>query len=254
MRFQDHFSGVSPAYARYRPRYPEALFDALRAAAPRGVLAWDAATGSGQAAAALVGRFARVVASDAAVSQLARARIAPRLAYVAATCEEAPLAAGTVDLVTVGQALHWLDLDRFYGEVRRVLSPGGVVAAWTYSLFTVDPAVDRVVRRFHDEDVGPYWPDSRRHVERGYRDIPFPFARLDLPPVEMEADWERERALGYIATWSAVDRYRRAMGEDPVPGLRNELQALWPADETRRLRWRLTVLAGRPRPPATIDG
>ncbi len=39
------------------------------------------------------------------------------------------LADQSVDLVTVAQALHWLDLEPFLKEARRVLVPGGVLAA-----------------------------------------------------------------------------------------------------------------------------
>lgn len=50
MSFADHFSGVSAAYAAFRPRYPSALFDFLAQAAPARNAAWDCGTGSGQAA------------------------------------------------------------------------------------------------------------------------------------------------------------------------------------------------------------
>jgi len=62
-------------------------------------------------------------------------------------------------------ALHWFDLDRFYAEVRRVLQPGGVLAAWSYGLILIDPAVDAAVRTFYEERVGRYWPPERRHVD-----------------------------------------------------------------------------------------
>lgn len=254
MGFQDHFSGVSRAYARYRPDYPAELFDRLCAAAPGRRLAWDAATGTGQVAVALADRFARVVASDAAPAQLAHARRAPRTSYVAATCEEVPIAPSTVDLVTVGQALHWLARDRFYAEVRRILRPGGVLAAWCYGFFEVDREVDAIVRRFYAETVGAYWPPERRLIERGYRDLPFPFEPVPVPPLTMSAAWDLERVLGYLGTWSAVDRYRRERGTDPVAALRPELAAVWPPGEERLVRWPLSLLAGRHERPATIDG
>jgi SAM-dependent methyltransferase len=253
MGFQDHFSELSAGYARYRPGYPPALFEHLRQAAPGGGRAWDAAAGSGQAADALAALFRLVVASDAAVAQLLQAPAGGRVAYLAATCEGAPIAGSSIDLVTVAQALHWLDLERFWPEVRRVLRPGGVVAAWAYALFRVDPEVDAVVQQFYSRVVGPYWPPERRLLERGYRDLPFPFRPVALPRFEMSAHWDREAALGYVGTWSAVGRYRRARREDPLQLLRPELEAVWPPEELRLVRWPLSILAGRHEGPGTIE-
>lgn len=53
--FADHFSVRSRDYARFRPSYPPALFAWLAETAPARRLAWDCATGSGQAAAGLLG-------------------------------------------------------------------------------------------------------------------------------------------------------------------------------------------------------
>ena len=39
MTFKDHFSGHAALYSRYRPTYPEALFDFLAGVAPSRALA-----------------------------------------------------------------------------------------------------------------------------------------------------------------------------------------------------------------------
>lgn len=68
--FPDHFSAVAADYASHRPSYPAALFDWLAEQAPARRLAWDCATGSGQAARDLAGRLDRVNATDAAAAQI----------------------------------------------------------------------------------------------------------------------------------------------------------------------------------------
>ena len=130
--FADHFSRLSSRYAVYRPRYPEGLFDAIAAASPRRGQVWDCATGSGQAAVPLAARFDTVIASDASRQQLRSASPHPRVHYCAALAERSPIRERWADVVTVAQALHWLDLAGFYAEVRRVLRPGGLFVAWTY--------------------------------------------------------------------------------------------------------------------------
>ena len=242
----DHFSDAADDYSRHRPRYPAELFDYLAGEAPGRALAWDCATGSGQAAEPLAERFERVIGTDVSLAQLRRRPRRARARYVGALAEAAPLADGSVDLVTVSQALHWFDFERFFSEARRVLVPAGLVAAWSYDLLRVDAAVDALVDHVYTEVVGPYWLPERRHVVSGYATIPFPFEPLTPPPFRMSARWSRDRLVGYVATWSATGRYRKARGEDPVPAFERRLEDVWPRrEEVREVTWNLTVLAGR---------
>lgn len=246
--FVDHFSVVAEAYAAARPHYPEALFEYLAGLPARRTLAWDCGAGSGQATLALVQRFSRVVATDASIAQVAAAPRHARVGYCAALAEASALASGTIDLVTVAQALHWFDLAAFYAEVRRVLAPGGVLAVWTYGRSELDAEpLDTALRTFYDDVVGPYWPPERQHVERAYRDLAFPFEELAVPAFAMEVWWTLPQLLGYVGTWSAVTRFRRARGEDPLPSLARTLASAWGnADITRRVCWPLHLRIGRP--------
>src|SRR6476659_9240028 len=74
MSFKDHFSKQAADYARFRPRYPRELFEYLGGVAPSRALAWDCATGNGQAAVALAEVFERVIATDASEKQIANAQ------------------------------------------------------------------------------------------------------------------------------------------------------------------------------------
>jgi SAM-dependent methyltransferase len=244
-KFADHFSRAAGDYASYRPRYPEALFAWLAARSPDRERAWDCATGSGQAAVALAPLFRTVIATDPSVAQLAHADRRPGVHYLAMTAERPALASDSVALLTVAQALHWFDHDRFYTEARRILRPGGIVAAWSYRLATIDPDVDRIVQQFYSETVGPYWPAERALVDAGYAALPFPFAEVTPPPFTMEARWTLAQWSGYLGTWSAVGRYRTAQGRDPVPDVVEALRAVWgKADETRQVRWPVELRVG----------
>jgi methylase of polypeptide subunit release factors len=74
MTFKDHFSKQAAGYAKFRPRYPPQLFDSLGRIAPSRQLAWDCATGNGQAAIGLASVFDRVIATDASEKQIANAQ------------------------------------------------------------------------------------------------------------------------------------------------------------------------------------
>ncbi len=243
-RFKDHFS-VAGGYGQFRPSYPDELFDYLAEQAPGRELVLECATGSGQAAGPLAARFDRVVALDASLAQLSRRRPFGRVGYAAARAEATPIADRTVDLLTVSQALHWFALDSFFAEVDRVLVPGGVVAAWSYDTLRIDSEVDALVDHLHNDVVGPYWPPEREYVDSRYEAMPFPFERLAPPALEMSAEWTRDRLVGYVGTWSAVNRYRRAIGEDPMPLFERQLESVWPRpEESRRTTWCLTTLVG----------
>lgn len=244
--FKDHFAPVAASYADFRPRYPRELFAWLATLVPRRELAWDCAAGSGQASADLAEHFARVVATDASRAQIGAAAPHPRIDYRVAPAEASGLADGSVDLVTVAQALHWFDLAGFYAEVRRVLRPGGVLAVWTYGVLTIEGAeADRLVQQFYHDTVGPYWPPERAHVENGYRSLAFPFTELAAPSFAMEVRWALPQLLGYFRSWSATGRFAAARGCDPVTTLAAQLGPFWGEGELRRVTWPLALRVGR---------
>jgi SAM-dependent methyltransferase len=245
--FPDHFSGHAADYARYRPDYPDALFDYLGGLAPARRRAWDCATGNGQAAVALARIFGEVIATDASRNQLANAPAHPRVRYRVAPAEDSGIRGGSVELVTAAQSLHWFDRDRFWTEARRVLVPGGILAVWAYGLFRMAPEIEAVVRRLYREIVGPYWPAQRGLIERGYATIEFPFEEERPPAFRMEKEWRLEDLLGYLRTWSATRRFLEARGEDPVVFVERDLERAWGTSpgQTRSAIWDLQLRVGR---------
>ncbi len=245
--FSDHFGKVSGQYADFRPVYPDALYAWLASHCASHTLVWDNGCGSGQASVALAEFFDRVHATDASADQIAHAQPHPRVHYAVAPAERSGLAAASADLVTVAQALHWFDLPAFYAEVRRVAKPDALIAAWTYGVHHIEGSeVHAAVRHFYHKVVGPFWPPERRHVESGYRELDFPFHRIDAPDFEMEVEWLLAQLLGYLRSWSATARYIAANGKDPVDALAQQLLPLWGDPERkRRVSWPLGMLVGR---------
>jgi len=240
MSFQDHFSHYAGDYARFRPRYPPELFAHLASLLPMRRQAWDCATGNGQAALGLAPYFERVIATDASAEQIAQATPHPKISYRVALAEQSGLGDGSVQLVTVAQALHWFDFDRFYPEVRRVLSPGGIFAAWGYHLLRCDPVIDRLIDDFYSKTVGPYWPADRKWIEEKYRSIPFPLPEISIPDFKMGSAWNLSDLMGYLGTWSATRKYIEAQGKNPLEPLERQLLSLWgDPDEKKEIVWPL---------------
>jgi len=242
--FRDHFSARSAHYARYRPHYPAELFEFLAGLTNKHSLAWDCATGSGQAAIALSAHFERVVATDASEAQIEAAVAHRGVSYRIAAAEDSQLDAASVELITVGQALHWFDIERFLVEAKRVLVNGGVLAAWCYERCQVSNACDAVVDKLYTEIVGEFWPPQRRLIEARYAGITMPGHPIESREFHMGAAWTAADMLGYLRTWSACARYREAYGNDPVSRVETALRAAWGADR-RPVRWPLTLLVSR---------
>lgn len=246
--FKDHFSQIASAYAAHRPSYPVALVDFLARAAPAPRLAWDCGCGSGQLSVLLAGRFEHVVATDASAEQIARATAHPKVEYRCAPAGGTGLATGVADLATAAQAAHWFDLPAYYAEVRRVVRPGGVIALISYGVVTAGADLDAVIGPFYHEVLGSYWPPERRHVDEGYRSLPFPFEELDTPDLEIRLEWRLEDLVGYVGTWSAVWALERARGPEPVATFRRDLAAAWGPADRRLVRWPLALRVGRVNP------
>jgi SAM-dependent methyltransferase len=224
------FSTVAREYANFRPGYPSGLFEWLARISPAREAVWDCGCGSGQASLALAEHFAVVHATDVAPEQIAVAKAHPRVSYSVAPAEQSGLPAQSVDLVTVAQALHWFDVMAFYAEAARVARPGALLAVWNYPRPKfVDAELDRRFFAFYSQVVGPYWPPERRHIEAGYQTLPFPFEEIETPQFGLELDWNLDQVAGYVSSWSATARYRKALGTDPVPLLRESIAAAWPA-------------------------
>jgi len=246
-RFKDHFSSHAAGYAAHRPTYPPALVDFLADTAPGHSLALDCGCGTGQLSVPLARRFDRVVATDASASQIANAEAHERVEYRTAPADRSGLAAASVDLITVAQAAHWLDLDRFYVEVRRVARPDAILALITYGVLHVEGGdVDRVAQWFYYDVIWQYWPPERRHVEDGYRTLPFPFAELTVPALTMSVSWRLADLTGYVDTWSAVREAEKRVGRALLDAFAEKLADVWGDPETRRtVTWPLSLRVGR---------
>ena len=128
------FSSRVQDYVRYRPRYPEVLYQFLRDEFRIGAGSVVADVGSGTgifsepllAAGAVVhGVEPNVEMRGAAEQLLARY---PNFHSVAAPAEATTLPDHCADLVSCAQAFHWFDQPRAAAEFQRIAKTGGAVA------------------------------------------------------------------------------------------------------------------------------
>ncbi|HWA16914.1 MAG TPA: class I SAM-dependent methyltransferase, partial [Gemmatimonadales bacterium] len=184
--------------------------------------------------------------SDASAAQIAEAPPHPAITWRVARENDSGLAESSVDLAAVAQSLHWFDAPAYFAEAGRVLKPGGIVAVWSYGLLQIEPGLDELITDFYWNDVGKFWPPERRMVENGYRDVTFPFEELSPPPFLLCRPLNLEGVLDYISTWSAVQRYRKDLGVDPMTVLRQRLKPAWGDPATiRQVAWPVAMRVGR---------
>jgi SAM-dependent methyltransferase len=118
-------------YEQARPDYPEAALGWIveQGRLEPGDTVVDVAAGTGKLTRQLVARGLRVVAVEPIGEMLeVLRRVLPEVETFEAVAEDLPLADGSADAITVGQAFHWFDQEQVVPEFHRVLKPGGVVA------------------------------------------------------------------------------------------------------------------------------
>jgi ubiquinone/menaquinone biosynthesis C-methylase UbiE len=245
MTFNDHFSNQAATYRRFRPHYPKELFDFLASITPTKQSAWDCATGNGQAAVALADYFEKVTATDASEEQIKLAIEHSNVQYEVGTVENSELDDRSQDLITIANALHWFDIEPFFLEAQRVLKPKGVIAAWCYEAFNIDDSVSPSFDALY-ADLKSFWPKQIKLVRDKYKTIDFPFEEIHTPNFEMKLEWDLTHCLGYIASWSAVQAYRKELGKDPIEKHFDSICDAW-GDHTvkRTVTWQVHIRVGR---------
>ena len=246
MKFEDNFSAQSKQYARFRPQYPDALYEFLASLVKDRSLVWDCGTGNGQAAVSLAKYFARVYATDASAKQVANAYPHEKVEYHVEPAEHVGLETGSVDLVTVAQAVHWFDFDNFYTEVKRVLKPDGILAVWTYGLPKISPRVDDAIKHMYFDVLSGFWPERIHYVEEQYHTLPFPFEEIIPSTFSMEAMWDRNQLAGFLDSWSATQKYSQKKSRHPLEEVWDDISDDWKDEnEKRSVHWQLYFRIGR---------
>lgn len=241
MSKNDHFSSFAQTYASFRPTYPDELFKWLAQTAPSQQHAWDCATGNGQAAHSLANHFDHVTATDVSSTMIAAATPNPKITFQVAPAESTDIPAQSVDLITVAQALHWFDLPPFWTLCRDALKPNGVLAVWGYLLPQVTDSIDALVKKYHDETVGPFWPPDRQPLLEGYASINPPASSMTAPSFKMNSESNVDQLIGMLDSWSATHRARGATNSDPLAPLIPQLRSAWGAPSTRPVTWPLVL-------------
>eukprot|EP00743_Colponemidia_sp_Colp-15_P005385 GILK01005787.1.p1 GENE.GILK01005787.1~~GILK01005787.1.p1 ORF type:complete len:297 (-),score=36.00 GILK01005787.1:467-1279(-) len=208
--------GQAQSYAMYRPKYPQQLYDHLAQflshSEPRR-LAVDIATGTGQVAVPVSQLFEKVIAVDRSQSQLDKAEKRDNIEYRLATANRLDfIADGSVNLVTLAQALHWMNAAEFFDEAKRMLTPGGCLMVSGYAICRIHSS-ERAQELLaeHYRRLETYWDCDRKSLDSQFADIEFPFARVERKSFPVHQTLPVEAFIGYLRTWSAYNTYKKGL-------------------------------------------
>lgn len=243
---KDLFSTQSDLYAKYRPAYPKELYDYIISYVKERNTVWDCATGNGQAAVVLADYFKKVMATDISAAQIDKAIQKENIEYLVCPAESTPFAENCFDLVTVAQAYHWIKWDMFKEEVTRVGKPGAVIAVWMYGGHrTDDEKINEIRRDFYENITSPYWESERKYVDDNYASVDFEYELLPTKEFRITLHWNRQDWLGYISTWSAVQKYSKINGHSPIPFIDEKTKDCWPENEMKNVVFPVYLKLGR---------
>ncbi len=147
------FAGCECArlYAKVRPSYTKELYDIIIKYCYHGNSrmenAVDIACGSGQSTFPLAPYFRHVTGTDINSDQVEQAKkllktkpdMVQKVNFEIGKGEDlSQFADRSLDLVSMGQAMHWIDTEKFYRETDRTLRVGGTLAIYGYGNVKLD--------------------------------------------------------------------------------------------------------------------
>ncbi len=246
MEYRESFSGKGPGFSNLRPQYPDELYKTIADLCDDTDSAWDAGCADGSSSVKLGDYFDEVTATDSDEELINSAPSHINVTYHVGQPEISTMDDKNADLVACANSLHRMNLETFHNEAKRVIKPGGVVAAWTYNLINVSEEVDDVIAHFYKRVIGSYWPKEHEHVHKKYKKIPFDFADVKRHEFVMTRKWGVLDLIGYLHSWEATQKYKEKNGTDPVEPIRKEILKSWNwVNEEREVSWPIYMITGR---------
>lgn len=239
------FSKQATLYAKYRPDYPETMYDVIFDHLASNQAAWDCATGSGQVAKYLFNHFDEVTATDISKEQLAHAPKKDNIKYKIARAEDSGLSENKFDLITVAQAIHWFNFDQFYQEVRRVAKQNALLAVIGYGMVRVNAAANPVIDELYEEAFRTYYDKNRTYLDEEYDTIPFPFDEITTPPITNTYQWTLDHLEGYFNSWSAIQKIKTEQEYNPVNRTIKKLEAKVTSPQNLEVQFPIFLRLGR---------
>ncbi|MGH9417826.1 MAG: class I SAM-dependent methyltransferase [Terriglobales bacterium] len=165
MGFDAKFGRVASEFDRYRPGYPPDLFVCIFAAVQARDRALDLGAGTGISTRVLLEHFGEVIAvePDPGMAAFLRQSL-PGAEVRNVTAEEDQQPDASLDLITIANALHWMDVPAVLERARRWLRPGGILAVYDRPMPRAGAACDAVTLAELRGNWKPFWDHRLERV------------------------------------------------------------------------------------------
>ena len=148
----EKFSSKAEQYAKGRPGYPVAVIDYIKTLVDDHVIIADIGAGTGKFTELIAQAGYEIFAVEPNVDMYDQLKLTlakyPNVEPIFATSEETTLADNSVNIITVAQALHWFDLEKFEAECKRILKPDG----WVIALYNSGSYHNNIMLYDHDKN------------------------------------------------------------------------------------------------------
>jgi len=238
---QEQGKAYIEARRNYSPNVYQTIIDHHKSTGGKFDVLLDVGCGPGLATRSLAPHFTHAIGLDPSDGMLATARSlggatsgSEPIRYEVSTAEElgvnlsAPIADGSVDLITAANAAHWFDMSGFWPAAARVLKPGGSVAMWTSGAIQVDPSmpgaaeIDAAMLRFRDVDLLPHVLPGNELARYRYVGLPLPWT-LEKPVAEFDEstffrkDWDGSEPFYTGVPEADLDTFEKMMSTGSPP-------------------------------------
>ncbi|GFN83624.1 methyltransferase domain containing protein [Plakobranchus ocellatus] len=221
----------SKAYADFRPRYSEELFqtivDYCKETSPSLDLAVDIGCGPGMSTLGFAKHFKKIVGVDVSETQIACApKNIPNVEWRVGYSDKLPfIKSGTVDLVCSGESFNLMPQKETFAEADRVLKPGGTIAIFGYDMPTSDdPEMAALMQKMFMTMI-PYWPKESTQLFDKFQSVEIPYPGwIRNDSLKMKMTITVDQYMGMMkSTWPVVAYSKEHPNEDFVGDIAKQI-------------------------------
>lgn len=260
----DLFRGTAEFYSRYRPAYPQSLFDDLLSRAGEGGLLVDLACGTGEIAIPVHNRFTSVQAVDLEPDMIEVGRTkaaevgANNIAWHVGRAEDLAVTA-PAQLITIGNAFHRLDRPLIADRANQWLAPGRCLAIlgsstpWSGTESWQAIAVDVVARWSGQPGCRASTSSattSSSPTQRTHEDVLREEGFIDVTEYQFPTPhtWTTDEFIGFLwsTSYTAPIRENPPLAEGFEKDLRGQLRGYEPSGQLRESIAHYYILGRKP--------